>query len=292
MAKFGPDALGTYCPWHAFGHSKSTPWGIYIFLEKLMDQACLLHQHDEFLPDPKPSLLKVFQFLYLFTYRHEQFHFQVEMYATRLESALRRPIYRPYVERVRTHVMNTAEWWEEALAQAVVLKSTFVKRTFGIDTAYMKNYVVPYFRQFPEGYKRFECKSVPGGVAGAHRLLSAQIARTSIDIPESERNTDLSLAKGEYRNPRLAVPGYVVGRPEFLSRFQLQTPRFRDVERFIRRHGTIDESAPGDHKRATLNGQRFHLNRAKRGNTLDLASAKELARALGVKMHDLNHAIV
>src|SRR5262249_34948799 len=144
-------------------------WGFYIFLEKLMIWAGVLHQSGQFLPDPKPTVLRVFQFLWLLTYRHEQFHFQVELYATRLESALRRPVYRPYVERVRTPVANTSQWMEEALAQAVVLRSRYVKGTLGIDARYVNSYIVPYFHTFPEGYKRFECLDIPGGVEGAHR---------------------------------------------------------------------------------------------------------------------------
>jgi hypothetical protein len=230
--------------------------------------------------------------LWVLTYRHEQFHFEVELYATRLESALRRPIYRPYVERVRGRVAKTDQWWEEALAQAVVLESKSVKRTLGIDAQYMKSHIVPYFRTFPEGYKRFECKGVSGGVDGAHRLLSAQIARAKIEISEEERNTDMSLAKREYSTRKDAVPGYLVFSPEAFSRFQLQTPRLKDVIRHIRRlGGEVDDHAPGDHKRAKLNGQRFQLNAAKRGDSIDLASAKDLAKVLGIKVGELNRAI-
>jgi hypothetical protein len=291
-AKFGTDAFGTYCPWHAFGRSGETPWGFYLFFEKLIEWAAALHRSGQFLPDPKPSPLKVFQLLWLLTYRHELFHFQVELYATRLESALRHPIYRPYVECVRTPVMNSERWWEEALAQAVVLRSNYVKRTLEIDSHYVNSYMVPYFLTFPNGYRHFQCKRISGGVAGAHRLLSAQIARTEIDIPEETWNTDLSLAKSEYRIRKEAVPGYLLMRPESISRFQLQTPRLKDVVRYIRRQGgEVNENAPGDHKHATLNGQPFHLNYAKRDNTLDLASAKALARILGIKVRDLNQAI-
>ena len=289
-AKFGTDAFGTYCPWHAFGNSTETPWGIYMFPEKLFEWAGALHRSGLFLPDPKPPILKVLQLLWLLTYRHELFHFHVELYATRIESSLRRPIYRPYVERVRALVANTSEWWEEALAQAVVLKSTMVMRKLGIDLKYMKAYVVPYFRTFPEGYKQFECKSV-GGEHLAHRILSAQIARAQVSIHERERNTGLSVAKDEYRASHKSVPGYFVFRPEFISRFQLQTPRLRDVERYIRSVGKLDEHAPGDHKRAKVNGQVVQLNRAKHGDAIDLASAKALAGALGIRVFDLIRVI-
>lgn len=291
-AKFATDAFGTYCPWHAFGRSSETPWGLYLFFEKLIEWADALHQSGQFLPDPKPSLLKVFRLFWLLTYRHELFHFHVERYATRLESALRRPIYRPYVERVRTPVMNSPKWLEEALAQAVVLRSTYVRRTLGIDSHYVNSYLVPYFLTFPNGYRHFQCEDIPGGVAGAHRLLSAQIARAEIEIPKEAWNTDLSLAKSEYQGRKEDVPGYLLMQPESIGRFQLQTPRLKEVVRYIRHAGgEVNENAPGDHKRAMLNGKVFQLNYAKRDNTLDLASAKDLARILGVKVRDLNRAI-
>jgi hypothetical protein len=211
-ANFGTDAFGTYCPWHAFGNSTQTPWGIYMFFEKLLEWACALHGSGQFLPKPKPPICSVFRLLWLLTYRHELFHFHVELYATRIESCVRRAVYRPYVEDVRVVVANTSKWWEEALAQAVVLKSTMVKRMLGIDSKYMNAHVVPYFRTFPEGYRHFECESVSGSSV-AHRILSAQIARAQVSIHERDYNTGLSLSKDEYRTRDKSVPGYLVLRP-------------------------------------------------------------------------------
>jgi hypothetical protein len=65
----------------------------------------------------------------------------------------------------------------------------------------------------------------------------------------------------------------------------------RDVERYVRRCGSLDEKAPGDHKRAIVNGQVVQLNRAKGDDSIDLASAKDLARALGIKVFELTRAI-
>ncbi len=75
--------------------------GVYLFLEKLIEWACILHRSGQFVPIPSPALRSVFRQLWWITYRHEQFHFHVELFATQLESALRRPVYRPYVECVR-----------------------------------------------------------------------------------------------------------------------------------------------------------------------------------------------
>jgi hypothetical protein len=254
-AKFGTDAFATYCPWHACFRSSGTPWGIYMFLEKLLDWACLLHASGEFLPNPKPALIAVFRLLWYLTYRHELFHFHVELFAARLESALRKPVYRPYVTYVRTKVANGPEWWEEALAQAVVLRSTMVKRALAIDSSYLNRYVVPYFRTFPEGYKRFECKGVSGGLEGAHETLSAQIARAQVAIPLEERNTAIALAKSEYRVKDDSVPGYLILRSTFRSRFQLQTPRLRETLRHIERIGRIVPGGKGDHYKIEIAGQ-------------------------------------
>ena len=277
VEEFGMEALGTYCPWHAFGHSFEMPWGIYMHIERLLLEAARLHVSGEFLPKPKPSLLAVLRLLWWLTFRHELFHYHVEMFATRLESSLRSAVYRPYVECVRQKTIHTPECWEEALAQAVVLESKMVKRALGVGSAFMYDNVVRYFDTFPMPYKNFRCPEV-GGPDNAHRLFSAQIARKQIVIPPQEWNTGIALAKTEYSTDSTAVPGYLLIRPTFLSRFQLQTPRMSDVEAFVKQHGTIDEKAPGDHKRAKINGQTIQLNRAKRGNTIDLASAKALAR--------------
>jgi hypothetical protein len=188
-------------------------------------------------------------------------------------------------------VANTDRWWEEALAQAVVTDSRMVKRALGINGAYMKRYMIPYFRTFPEGYKRFECESVTGGVKGAHQLLSAQIARAVVCVPDHERNTALALAKDEYGVKDDSVPGYLVLRPAFRSRFQLQTPRLKDVIRYAKRVSQIDERAPGDHKRVTINGEHIQINRAKHGDTIDLASAKALAKAMGLSLYELCQTI-
>jgi len=274
-AKFGTEAFGAYLPWHAYGRSESTPWGMYLFLDKLIEWARLLHASGKYLPDPKPNLLRVFRLLWWLTYRHELFHFHVELFATRLESAIREPRYRPYVERIRSQVAGKPEWWEEALAQAVVLKSTMVKRILGLDSEYMKRYVIPYFKAFPEGYKRFDCEAV-GGPPKAHRILSAQVARTQLHpVP----TTDIAIAKLEYAVHPSRVPGYLLVRPALAEQFQLATPRLNEVIRYARRLGyDVDEKAPGDHKRITTNtGEKIQLNCGKHGSEVDLASIKAFA---------------
>ena len=288
-AEFGTEAFGCYLPWHAYVRSAGTPWGVYMFLEKLFVWAGMLHASGSYLPNPTPPVMSVFRLLWWLTYRHELFHFHVELFATRLEICSQRPVYRPYVENVGAKVVNSPEWLEEALAQAVVLKSTLVRKALGVDARYMKKHVMPYFRDcFPAGYKDFECKSFKGAANG-HRLFSAQISRGQLH--PHPLNTDVALAKSEYRVSNMAVPGYVLFTPDFCSRFQLATPRLGEVERYARSKGyLIDENAPGDHKRIVANGVKIQLNRAK-GKEIDLASIKALAKHEGLTVHDLIHEI-
>lgn len=164
-----------------------------------------------------------------------------------------------------------------------------VKTALGVDSAYINRYIVPYFLTFPDGYKHFECKAV-GGPAQAHRILSAQIARTE-EKPE-EPTTDIALAKNEYAVPSDKVPGYLLVTPSFTWRFQLATPKLDDVIRYAKHNGfPVDNHAPGDHKRVTINGVKLQLNKSKRGNHVDLASAKAFARQIGVQLHNLNKTI-
>jgi hypothetical protein len=43
-ARFGSEAFGCYLPWHTFGRSRRTPWGMYFFLEPLIDWAAQLRR--------------------------------------------------------------------------------------------------------------------------------------------------------------------------------------------------------------------------------------------------------
>jgi hypothetical protein len=55
-------------------------------------------------------------------------------------------------------------------------------------------------------------------------------------------------------------------------------------------HGSIIGERQ-DHYKVEIAGQKIDINIAKTGKTIDLASAKALARAMGVKVFDLNRAI-
>jgi hypothetical protein len=189
----------------------------------------------EDLPKPRPSWDHLFFTLFWVTYRHELFHWHVEVFALRHEVLLRQPIYRPYVERVRYSISqnNPSEWWEEALAQAVVLDSRLVARRSGIPPKRLRKFLEPDFRtRFGDGYRHFECKSV-GGVSEAHRILSAQVAR--VQQSHDPRSTDLALIKDNYALDDARVPGCFCFSVNDFHRFQLAPVKARSAKQGARK---------------------------------------------------------
>lgn len=280
---FGTEALGTYVPWHVSVNSRGTPWGMYFFLDMLIGWAIDLYENSTNLPKPKPPIGEVFRLVFIATYRHELFHFHVEQYATKQEVLQRRPIYKPYVEGVRTKVARTERWLEEALAQAVVLESRFVGRQVGMKKAQLQSVLAPEFRRFPAGYRDFDCKTF-GGPEEAHCLLAAQIV-TASEKP-SFHATGLITPKVEYGTNANTVPGYIAITRRLYSRFQLPTPKTRDFERYLRKKGySVDEKAPGDHRRIMIGKWKIHLNNVR--SHVDLATVKELARVEGKPLREL-----
>lgn len=99
----GIDVLAWYQPYHCFGDR----WGIYIRVNGIAYLAseilgahgptALLHRHA--VRAAMEALL-----------RHEESHFEVEVYATGLELDLGRPIYRPYIQHfIRTGAFRREE---------------------------------------------------------------------------------------------------------------------------------------------------------------------------------------
>ena len=80
------DALAFYMPFHRF---VPQCYGIYIFADGLMYMAKILYQNALGALSPKEALVLGKAFLY----HHEAYHNAVEVFATRLELAHRRPIY-------------------------------------------------------------------------------------------------------------------------------------------------------------------------------------------------------
>jgi hypothetical protein len=280
---FGTEAFGTYLPWHAFVRSSRTPWGMYLFLDKLIHWAVRIHLFSASLPSPKPSVTAIFNLLFVAVVRHELFHFHVERFALRQEVIQRMPVYRPYVEQVKSQVRQTDRWLEEALAQAVVLESRRVSNKAGFDRETIKKILIPEFKKFPAGYGQFECESW-GGPANAHRLFGSQIV-TAQEHP-GFIVTDLAVPKVEYQADVKVVPGYIAVNKRVFGQFQLATPKDRAFERWLRSERyPVDERAPGDHKTIYIGKQKVQLNY--NNGHVDWASLKAVAKVIGVGPRDL-----
>lgn len=284
--RFGMEAYGTYLPWHAFARS-STPWGIYILPARIVEWAHDLLHIGENLPSPPPSFDQIVQALFWVTYRHELFHWHVETFALHHEVLVRQPIYRPYVEEVRSPIRlnNPSQWWEEALAQAVVLDSRLVARRSRIPLPKLRRFLKPDFRtRFGDGYRHFECKSV-GGVREAHRILSAQVAR--VQQAHDPRSTDLALIKDNYALDDGRVPGYFCFSVNDFHRFQLAPVKKRKFDTYVIHMGGKFSPGPGDHRILQIHGERIHINAGRNHDEIDLASLKAAAKALGTTTYKL-----
>lgn len=212
IAEFGKDAFGCYLPMHAYYKSKTTPWGIYLFPELIIERAIFLYQE-------KNEGLEFWQHLlfYLYAvYRHELFHFHVERFATKLEIMNREPHYKPYHEKIEPQVFDSEDWLEEALAENSVLRSVLVANRTGIESEVFKA-IYRYDLQFmPPGYKDYHCHK-HGGPKKAMRKFSSQLINLDVN---PQKITDIFTVRDEYVYPDKKVPGYIFMHPEFKERFQ------------------------------------------------------------------------
>jgi len=232
-AKFGTDALGTYLPYHNFGLSQRTPWGIYLFLEQLLfwsvrlaDQAVALRIR---LSNTDAAALAFYS-----VFRHELFHFHVERFAVREEVIQRKPIYLPYVHNVFSQIPPGEDWLEECLAQACVIESSLVDLRVECRRGPMRKLLRHEFRTFGPGYRDFECIKY-GDAQPAHKILGAQIA-TGRATPAFSV-TEFATPKRLYSEPSTSVPGYLLYNQSFVTRFQLAMPKARKWKAFADANG-------------------------------------------------------
>ena len=273
--EFGTEAFATYLPWHIYALSDRTPWGMYFFLERLVEWAADLQRrargHGLKLNDSQALRLAFFA-----SYRHELFHFHVEAFCIRQEILSVRPVYRPYDRDVFRKTAHSHDWLEEALAQAVVLESTLVSNRLRLPKRAYRAFMEAEFDRFGAGYRAFRCQSL-GGVQAGHQLLAAQIMSAS--TAPTREVTDLYTPKCEYRISANRTPGYIVWIPWYASRFQLAMPKRTKAYAYLRANGFMQvKGGPGDHERWQQGKQTVQVNF--RGNEIDMASAKAIARAL------------
>ena len=202
-AKLGTDAFATYLPWHKYANSRQTRWGMWFFLGPLLWWAADL-QHAASARGLSLSARDAFNLAFYVAYRHEQFHFHVERFATRQEVLQRVPVYLPYDRKVFSHpkIISTEHWLEEALAQAVVLESAWLYRRVGLQKRLVRSFLEDQFRGFGGAYRDFACTS-KGGPEKAHKLLGAHIAR-AVYVPKTPV-TEMATPKREYGASVLSV---------------------------------------------------------------------------------------
>ena len=243
----GTETYGCFAPYHYYHTHPHIHWGIYLYFEPMIRWAAtlylVLHHKGETI-----SFAQAFHLVWFAVFRHELFHYHVERFATRQEIAQRKPVYIPYKNNVFGHssIRDTEDWMEEALAQAVVLKSKLVCNKLGIGEKKLRKWLKKDFKRFGDGYRHFECKKY-GGPTIAHRVLAAQIV-TGHQKP-GFATTDLLLPKLEYIYSKESVPAFFAARPRFLTRFQLAGPKPKRWKRYAKQKGFTDTgSRMGDHE--------------------------------------------
>lgn len=85
-------------------------------LGQVLEQLRRLRQYRERPPRTPLTPERALQAAAAALLRHEEFHYQVEVFATSLELTTERPAYRPYKEKVYRPLRHTADLLEEALA--------------------------------------------------------------------------------------------------------------------------------------------------------------------------------
>lgn len=276
VAEFGTEAFATYLPWHIYALSDRTPWGMYFFLEPLVEWAADLQRRARG-HGLKPNDSQALRLAFFACYRHELFHFHVEAFCIRQEILSVRPVYRPYDRDVFRKTARSDEWLEEALAQAVVLESTLVSNRLRLPKKGYRAFMEAEFDRFGPGYRAFRCESLGGPQAG-HQVLAAQIMSAS--TARSREVTNLYTPKCEYRISANRTPGYIVWISSYAGRFQLAMPKRNRAYPYLKANGfTHAGPGPGDHERWQYGRQTIHVNF--RGNEIDLASVKDIARVLG-----------
>jgi hypothetical protein len=183
-------------------------------------------------------------------------------------------------------VRGTEDWLEEALAQAVLVESTMLKKALGVTKPFIEEHLKPYLRTFPPGYRDFD---KPGGMSAtvAHQKLAADVLDYAPGV------TSLFTPYMEYTTGFSRVPVYLVFSSAFASKFQLATPTLQRTLKYFRQRGyPVDEEAKGDHKRVFVNGRSVQLNRSRSRKEVDLASIKDIAKCEGITTHELIRRIL
>ena len=142
-----PDAFAFYLPFHFF---YPTWWGIYLLHEGVLELAQILSDLSEAKLDP----LQYAEAARIFLFGHEQFHHEVESFATRLEVTHRRPLYKLGFEYDFSQTYGTDDCLEEALANAHGLRRLWKAFARHPALPILRKAFGEYIPRTPPGYRR------------------------------------------------------------------------------------------------------------------------------------------
>ncbi len=218
-ADLGREAFGMYLPMHYYFNSKETPWGIYLFADTIESWAYNLYE-----AKGKGMGLTLRQVHYAFAYavfRHELFHHQVEKFSTKHEILTHQVNYKKYGSEVNWRTRKSADWLEEALAEATVLNSVHVFQNIDLKRRAFQELYEFDLKRMPAGYRDYHCKKF-GGPEEAHQLFASQIIQCKVDVSPAPATRICTVSANEFSASWKKVPIYMV---KFNGLNSIKSPR-------------------------------------------------------------------
>jgi hypothetical protein len=151
----------------------------------------------------------------------------------------------------------------------------------------LKQLLTHEFRTFGAGYRHFECLK-NGGAKATHKLFGAQVIAGRVNPGFSV--TEFATPKRLYNESSAAVPGYLLYRQKFVTRFQFAMPKVHKWKALANSNGITHLGlGPGDHEVWAYGKQKIQINRHR--DELDPASVKAVGKILNSSLHETVEAI-
>ena len=207
VSKFGRGTFGTYLPMHSNFTSATRPWGIYLFPQFILSRANFLHRK---IGNSLGLKQKEIQYAYSYAiYRHLLFHHQVERFSTKHEILTKQVNYKKYRTNVYNKTSNTEGWFEEALAEISVLRSTHISNNINISKKDFNKLYEFDLTFMPPGNQDYHCDNF-GGPDEAHKILASQIIQCNINVDPSRSTSICTVNANEFGIPLKKIPIYKV----------------------------------------------------------------------------------
>jgi len=220
----GLDAIAWYQQFHYYDDNH---WGIYLTLEGIAYFALELLTR---VPGITP--FRAVQAGAMALGRHEEFHYQVEIFATGHELHTRNATYRPYLDRVYTVLKSTSNHREESFANRYMVDYAWDKFAFGA-----KDVITALADAGPPGYCDWRSFRAEADQRRGMHQLASEIVDGSPGVPP--RPLYKYFPGRQLSTPiwqRHHVPVYLVGRritAPWTSTFYLRLPSWRDLRVWI-----------------------------------------------------------